>query len=314
MSKGSSGQEEARREELLRTRAWEVKESPIDLGYKVVPNWLQLPEGWVLGDAAGVAADSENRVYVFHRGAGGLFKRGRGAPPLLCFDSHGTLLSSWSETTFGRPHMVKCDVEDNVWLIDDGAHVIYKFSPQGELLFTLGTKDVPGEDGTHFNQPTDIAFGPQGEMYVSDGYGNKRIAKLDAEGGFLLQWGSEGQDPGQFALPHGLTLDSSGLVYVADRENWRVQVFDPDGEFITQWTHIGRPFEVVYVLDGFIWVCDGSEGWVTKVSLSGEVIGFLHAPGEGPGQLSHAHDIAFSPNTDIIVGQLDGRVQKFSRH
>ena len=185
-------------EELLNTRAWEVKESPVDLGYKVVPGWGQLPDGWVWGQVAGVGADSQNRVYVFHRGDE--------APPLICFDSDGKMLFSWDHISFGRPHMVMCDADDNVWLSDDGAHIIYKLSPEGEVLFTLGTKDVPGEDGTHFNQPTDIAFNTQREMYVSDGYGNKRIAKFDPEGNFILQWGSEGEEPEQFALPHAIPI------------------------------------------------------------------------------------------------------------
>lgn len=256
MGIAGSGQSASRKDELLRTRAWEVHESPTDLRYEVVAGWGQLPEAWALGTVAGVAADSHDRVYVFHRGDG--------APPLLCFDSEGEFLSSWSELAFGRPHMVVCDVDDNVWLIDDGAHVIYKLSPKGEVLFSLGTGGVPGEDGTHFNQPTDIAFGPHGEMYVSDGYGNRRIAKFDPQGRFLLQWGSEGEEPGEFALPHGLTVGGGGRVYVADRENWRVQVFDPDGGFITQWTHIGRPFGLVCAPDGLIYVCDGSVGRVTR--------------------------------------------------
>jgi DNA-binding beta-propeller fold protein YncE len=224
-------------ERLLRTRAWEVKESPTDLGYEVVPGWGEIPEDWTLGQIAGVSADSENRIYLFHRG--------HDAPPLLCFNSDGKLLFSWDHITFGRPHMVTVDVDDNVWLTDDGSHIIYKLSSQGEVLFTLGIKDVPGEDGTHFNQPTDIAFNAQQEMYVSDGYGNKRIAKFDAEGNFLCQWGSEGERPSEFALPHAINIDDEGLVYVADRENWRIQVFDPDGTFVTQWKHIGRPSDLV---------------------------------------------------------------------
>jgi hypothetical protein len=131
--------------DLLHTRAWEVQESPIDLGYRVVPGWGKLPDGWSLGQVSGVATDSKNRIYVFHRGSD--------APPLICLDSDGTLLSSYEKLSFGRPHMVVCDADDNIWLADDGSHIIYKLSPDGEVLFTLGIKDVPGEDGIHFNQP-----------------------------------------------------------------------------------------------------------------------------------------------------------------
>ena len=129
--------------ELLRTRAWEVKESPNDFRYKVISGWGEIPEDWTLGQVAGVSADSENRGYIFHRGPD--------APPLLCFDTEGKLLFSWDHISFGRPHIVTVDVDDNVWLTDDGSYIIYKLSPQGEGLFTLGTKDVSEEDCTHFN-------------------------------------------------------------------------------------------------------------------------------------------------------------------
>jgi DNA-binding beta-propeller fold protein YncE len=293
-------QKEAHANDLLATRAWEAKDSPADLGYRSVPDWGQLPAGWVLGQVAGVEADSANRVYVFHRG--------QEAPPLLCFDADGTYLFPWEHISFGRPHMVTCDTEDNVWLSDDGDHIIYKLSPRGEILFTLGTKGVPGEDGTHFDQPTDIAFNVQGEMYVSDGYGNKRIAKFDPQGNFILQWGSKGEAPGQFALPHAIAIDGDGLVYVADRENWRVQIFDPDGTFLRQWTHIGRPSDLTYIAsEGCFYICDAPNHRVTKVSASGKVLGFFEEPGDG------IHDIAYSPNGDIIVGLLSGSVKKFTK-
>jgi DNA-binding beta-propeller fold protein YncE len=150
-------------------------------------------------------------------------------------------------------------------------------------------------------------------MYVSDGYGNRRVAKFDAKGKFLLDWGTEGEEPGQFALPHGLITDNKGQVYVADRENWRVQIFDPDGRFVTQWAHVGRIFDLVQGTDRLFYTCDGTTGRVTQVDASGEVLGFFGEPGEGVGQLSTAHDIDYSPNSDIVVGHLDGRVHKFSR-
>ncbi len=269
-----------------------------------MPGWEQLPEGQALGRVAGVAADSADRIYVFHRG--------KDAPLLLCFDSEGKCLSSWSHMSFRQPHMVHCDSDDNVWLIDDGAHVIYKLSPEGEILFTLGVKGVSGEDGTHFNRPTDIAFNAQGEMYVADGYENKRIAKFDPQGNFISQWGSLGDGPGQFALPHAISVDEVGLVYVADRANWQIQIFDPDGTFVERWAHIGRPSDLVHA-DGGFYVCDGPSGRVTRVSMSGEVIGFFGKAGNDPGQMGAAHSITYLSNSDIIVGHLDGRLQKFTR-
>jgi len=290
---------------LLDVRAWEVEKSPTDLGYRVVSDWPRLPHNWRLGQVAGVAADEKERYYLYHRG--------NEAPPLICFDREGEYLRSWGEDAYIRPHMVKCDGEDNVWLIDDNGHVLYLYSPEGELLTTLGTKGVPGEDGSHFDKPTDIAFGLEGEFYVSDGYGNKRVSRFDEDLGFLGQWGSEGVREGQFVLPHAITTDDEGLVYVADRNRWRVQIFSPEGSFLRQWTHIGKPFGIVYSSDGYLYVCDGTNARVTKVERSGRIVGFFGAPGGSAGQVSTAHDMAVALNGDILLAHLDGRAQLFSR-
>jgi sugar lactone lactonase YvrE len=292
-------------ETLLDVRAWEVEESPTDLDYGVMIDWPKLPRNWRLGQVAGVAVDQRERYYLYHRG--------NEAPPLICFDREGEYLHSWGEGAYVRPHMVKCDGEDNIWLIDDNGHVLYLCSPEGELLRTLGTKGEPGEDGIHFDKPTDIAFGSGGGFYVSDGYGNKRVARFDEDLGFLGQWGSEGVGEGQFVLPHAVTTDDEGLVYVADRNRWRVQIFSPGGGFLRQWTHIGKPYGIVYASDGCLYVCDGTKARVTKVERSGRVVGYFGAPGGGAGQVSTAHDIAVAPNGDILLAHLDGRAQLFSR-
>lgn len=292
-------------ETLLAVRAWEVSESPTDLGYRVIIDWPKLPHNWRLGQVAGVAVDQRGRHYVYHRG--------NEAPPLICFDREGEYLHSWGEGAYVRPHMVKCDADDNVWLIDDNGHVLYLYSPEGELLTSLGAKGVPGEDGSHFDKPTDIAFGLDGGFYVSDGYGNKRVSRFDEDLGFLGQWGSEGVGEGQFVLPHALTTDDEGLVYVADRNRWRVQIFSPEGGFLRQWTHVGKPFGIVYASDGYLYVCDGTNARVTKVERSGKVVGFFGAPGGDAGQVSTAHDIAVAPNGDVLLAHLDGRAQLFSR-
>ena len=294
-------------EEMLRTRAWEVAESPADLGYRNIPDWGTLPHDWRLGQVAGVEIDSEDRVYMFHRGSD--------APPLICFDVAGKVLFSWDHIDFGRPHMVTCDADDNVWLVDDGAHVIYKLSPDGEVLSTLGVKGEVGSDGEHFDKPTDIAFNTRGEMYVSDGYGaNMRVMKFDPDGEFMLDWGEPGEELGQFILPHAICVDTAGLVYVADRNMWRVQVFDPDGKFLTVWKHIGRPSDLVHVSDGHFFVCDAPNARVTKVTATGEVVGFFGEPGAGPGQMGGGnHGITFSSDGDIVLGNLGGRVQRFTR-
>ena len=289
---------------ILEIRAWEVEKSPSNLGYSVVEDWPRLPISWELGQVAGVAADKQGRYYIFHRGDK--------APPLICFNRKGEYLHSWGEGEYIRPHMVKCDENDNVWVIDDNGHVLYHCTPEGVVLRTLGTKGVPGENGNHFDKPTDITFGPEGDFYISDGYGNKRVAKLNKEFKFLGQWGSEGLDAGQFVLPHAITTDEKGLVYVADRNRWRVQIFDPNGTLLRMWTHVGKPFGIVYASDGYLYICDGTNARVTKVESSGRIVGFFGTPGNNPGQISTAHDIAVAPNGDILLAHLDGRAQLFT--
>jgi DNA-binding beta-propeller fold protein YncE len=222
------------------------------------------------------------------------------------------MIRSWGEDVFIRPHMVKCDEDDNIWAIDDNGHILYLYTPEGEVLRVLGTKGVSGEDGSHFDKPTDIAYGLDGGFYVSDGYGNKRVARFDEDLGFLGQWGSEGVEPGQFVLPHAITTDKEGLVYVADRNRWRVQVFSPEGELLKIWIHIGKPFGIVHTSDGYLYVCDGTNARVTKIETSGRIVGFLGEQGSDEGQISTAHDISVAPNGDILVAHLDGRAQLFS--
>ena len=304
-------------EEGLKTRAWEVKESPTDLGYQVIPNWPKIPAGMIAGSVSGVAVDSQDRTYVFHRFSARTGGNIRKQPPwLLCFDSKGELLFTRQEPEIGRAHMVAVDEDDAVWVCDDGNHVIYKLSETGEILKTLGEKGVLGDDGSHFDRQTDIAFGPNGEMYVSDGDSagnNRRIVKLDRDGNFLLEWGKEGIGPGEFAPPHAVTVDDEGTVFVSDRNNWRVQVFDADGKLEVVWSHIGRIYDVVPDGKGDYFTVDGKIGRVTKIDRQGNVIGFFGTTGNKEGQLSTGHSIDMCPNGDIVIGHLDGRIQRFSR-
>jgi len=290
----------------LKIRAWEVDESPIDLGYRIVEGWLKLPSGWKLGPVASVAADSRERYYIFHRGDK--------APPLMCFDKNGEYLYSWGEGEFVRPHRIFIDDKDNLWLIDEGGHILYHFNPEGELLRKLGTKGITGEDGTHFNRPTDITTGLNGQFYVSDGYGNNRIAWFDKDLNFLGQWGSEGEGEGQFVLPHALTTDPEGLVYVCDRNRWRVQIFTPEGEYLTQWTHIGKAYQIVYTPDNCFFICDGNNSRVWKLEKSGKIVGFFasRTPEDVARGETTVHDMALAPNGDILLAHLDGVVQLFS--
>ena len=230
--------------------------------YQVVHGWPQLPEGFSFGQVSGIGVDSHNHVFVFHRGK---------QHPLMIFDgATGKLIKSMGEGMFTNTHGLKVDEHHNIWLTDNGQHQVFKMSHDGEVLMVLGAKNVPGWDGKHFNRPTDIAIAPNGDFYVSDGYGNNRVAKFDAKGNFLFDWGTKGSGPGQFDLPHGIDLDPQGLVYVADRSNLRIQVFDSNGKFLTQWKspELGRPWNVRYK-DGFLYVVDGGDYITPTRGLTG---------------------------------------------
>jgi peptidylamidoglycolate lyase len=284
--------------------------------YRVVHGWPLLPEGFAFGQVSGVGVDSHNHVLVFHRGD----------PPLMCFDGKtGKLLRSWGEGMFTTPHGLAVDHQDNLWVTDVGHHQVYKFSHDGALLMTVGEKDVPGLDGRHFNKPTDVAVAPDGSFYVSDGYGNSRVAKFSASGKFLFDWGRKGDQPGEFDLPHGISLDSQGRVYVADRGNARVQVFDPNGKFLAQWksAELGRPWDVTVGPDGLAYVMDGGDmnpkppdrGRVLILNLDGKVLDEFGSFGSYDGQFYWGHAVAVAANGDVYAADVNVgmRVQKFTR-
>jgi len=200
--------------------------------YRVEEGWGKLPEGWSLGDVGGVAVDRQDRVYVFNRGG----------HPMVIFDRDGNFLTSWGEDRFVRPHGICMGPDDTIYCVDEGAHAVYHCTLDGEVLMTIGTPNQPGEEfsGAPFNRPTQVALSPEGDIYVADGYGNARVHKYTATGEHLLSWGEYGTDEGQFNIVHNICCDAAGLVYVADRENHRVQVFYPDGTFKTQFVNLHR--------------------------------------------------------------------------
>src|SRR3954469_14190292 len=193
--------------------------------YEVVEGWEQLPSGWFHGDVAGVATDSQDRVYVFNRSE----------HPVIIYDQEGKFLSAWGDTTmFPRPHGITI-VDDILYLADDTDHTVRKMTLDGELLMTLGTSGQPSDTGYRsnvpgnlttiergagpFNRPTRLSIGPTGHLYVSDGYGNARVHRFSADGELLQSWGEPGTGPGQFNLPHSVWAASDGRVWVCDREN-----------------------------------------------------------------------------------------------
>ena len=202
--------------------------------YAVVPGWGKLPDGWSFIEGTAVAVDSKDNVYVYNRGA----------HPLIIFDRHGKFLHSWGEGMTSRAHGITIGPDDTVWLTDDGNHTIRQFTPEGALLLTIGDPDrpSPAHGGKPFNRPTHVALCPQnGDVYVSDGYGNSRVHKYDPKGRLLLSWGEPGTDAGCFNIPHNIATDAAGLVYVADRENHRVQIFDALGAYQGQINNLHRP-------------------------------------------------------------------------
>jgi peptidylamidoglycolate lyase len=215
------------------------------------------------------------------------------------------------------------DREDNIWLTDVALHQVFKFDHAGRMLLTLGEKGVPGVDNSHFNKPTDVAVSNDGSLYVSDGYGNNRIVKLSQEGQFLLEWGTKGTGPGQFDLPHAIAVDASDKVYVADRSNARIQVFNSGGKYLTEWkgTEFGRPWAVRVAADGYVYVVDGGDlnsvppdrARVLVVDLKGKIVGSFGRFGNYDGQFVWPHDVAIGKDGAVYVGDvLTGmRVQKF---
>ncbi|MES2136963.1 MAG: peptidyl-alpha-hydroxyglycine alpha-amidating lyase family protein [Pseudomonadota bacterium] len=297
-------------------------------GYHIVHGWPVLPPGEVLGSSAGVGVNSRGNILVFHR-AGRTWSEplptdAIGKPTIIELDGRtGKLVRQWGAGLFAMPHGLTIDGHDNVWLTDVSLQQIYKFSPRGELLLTVGERAVAGADGSHFNRPTDIAVLPDGAFYVSDGYRNTRVAKFNPDGKFLFQWGEPGTGPGQFDVPHAITVDRSGRVYVADRENDRIQIFDSRGRFIAQWKsqRIGRPYSIALIGGGFAAIVDGGEqpqtgpdrSGVAIVRLDGTVVQTFGRFGNYDGQFRMGHDLAADRVGNLYVVDITGqRVQKFA--
>lgn len=295
--------------------------------HEIVVGWPQLPKDHVLGLCAGVGVNAQNRVFVFHRSGrkwSNPFPKEPIAPPTISVidGPSGKLLATWGANVFIMPHGLTVDHEGNLWLTDVGLHQVFKFTPGGKLLLTLGERAVPGNDHAHFNLPTDVAVLRDGSFYVSDGYKNTRVMKFAADGRLEFEWGTKGEGPGEFNLPHGITVDAQGRVIVCDRENERLQVFDAKGSFLHEWKgpQIGKPYGVETGPDGHIFVIDGGSpslkraerGKAVEVAAGGQVIDTFGRFGSGPGEFQLGHDIAIGPDGAVYVAEGTGaRVQKF---
>lgn len=293
--------------------------------YEALERWQKLPAGWSFGEVAGVAADSRDRVYVFNRGE----------HPLIVFDREGNFLSSWDSVRFNRAHGITIGPDDAVYCTDDLDHTVRKFTTDGKLLLTLGTSGKPSDTGIDgidyrtikrvgppFHRPTNLALSRNGDMYVTDGYGNARVHKFSPDGKLLYSWGEPGSGPGQFNLPHGIAVDKDEKVYVADRENSRVQIFDAKGKFLAGWTDIVRPMQVVVDTAGNILVAEvgfraGMFPWAVapadpvgaRVSVFSPAGKLLARWGGGPdpcavGDFFAPHDLRLDSQGDLYVGEV----------
>jgi DNA-binding beta-propeller fold protein YncE len=236
----------------------------------------------------------KGHIYIFHRGK----------HPLMEFDSSGKFLRSIADDLFVTAHMVRVDPEDNIWTTDIGSHVVLKLSPEGRVLLALGRMRIPGDDVLHFNQPTDVAWDRDGNIYVTDGYGNSRVLKFDKYGRPLLGWGMKGIGPGQFDTPHTIVIDGD-LVYVGDRENARIQIFDRNGRFLRQWK-LGSPFGLVLAPDHSLYMADAIAGRILKIDSDGKVVGGFTGPQPGEGPHFDPHEIALGADGSIFTAEVLG--------
>lgn len=225
---------------------------PVIIEYDVDPRWPQIPRdigtrGWV----SGIAVDDKDRVWLLKKGA----------HPVQVYTVSGRFVGSWGRGMFDQPHQLRIGPDGNIWIADFGLHIVQKFTPKGKLLQTLGVRGEKGADKTHFNMPTDIAITLAGDLFVTDGYGNRRVVHFDKAGHYVKEWGGYGTERGKFVLPHAIVVDKTGKLYVADRNSGRIQVFSQDGRVLAIWSNVIMPWGLSITADNDIWVCGSSPHW-----------------------------------------------------
>jgi DNA-binding beta-propeller fold protein YncE len=292
--------------------------------YVVDTTWPKKPERFKWGQMPGIAVDKQEQIYIFTRSQ----------PTIQVYKADGTLLRAWYMEDSSGSHFIRVGPDGNIWTANIAEHVVRKYNTKGKLLLTLGEPGIAGTDKGHFDKPTDMVILPSGDIFVSDGYGNRRVVHFDANGKYVNQWGQDGDGPGQFALPHSIVADSQNRLYVADRENARVQVFDTRGKLLAVWADLITPWGLCMTKKDEIWISGSSAmkdekgKWlvlpptdqiVMKLNLDGKVL--LRIPLEKttvppgkPGELNWVHGIAVDSHGNLYLGDIQGgRAQKFSR-
>ena len=278
------------------------------LSLKPVADWAKLPAGWNFGEVSGVSVDKNDNVWVFNRGPHGVIQ----------FDKNGHMLQAWPEVPIISSHGIKADPDGNIWLVDVAGHALLKFNQAGRLLTVIANAGRTAGDNTTqyaFNRPTGLAFMPQGDFFVADGYINSRVVHYSKDGDFLGQWGAKGKGDGEFDLVHDVAIDNQGKIYVADRANSRIQVFDRQGRFLAKWTEVGQPWGLAYAeKENAIYVCDGLNNRVVKVGMDGRILGTLGGFGKTLGKFDFPHHLAVDSEGSLYVAEIKNwRVQKFAR-
>ena len=290
------------------------------IGYKAEAGWpKEKAPGAEWGAMSSVAIAPDGNIWTFNRGK----------IPVQVFSPEGKLVKFWGQDAglFKNPHTVRFDSAGGLWLVDTLTHTVRKFSPDGKVLMTIGSPNEPGLDQTHMNQPNDVAFASNGDIYVSDGYGNDRIVVFDKSGKYVRSWGKLGSGPGEFSQPHSLVLDSKDRVYVADRNNARIQIFDAKGKFLTEWKNIITPWALAITKTDELYVCGSSPTLWSDVPATQAMLAtppkdqlFMKLDTEGrlkqlwmvPGEITWIHSIAVASDGKIYAGEVRGnRVERF---
>jgi DNA-binding beta-propeller fold protein YncE len=288
----------------------QMEKAPL-LAYEPVAVTIDLPAGQKLGAPSSVALVGGSHLLVFNRGD----------HPLVELDRDGAFVRSFGEGLYTRPHGMRVDPQGNIWTTDVAGHTVAKMSPRGEVLAVLGTKGQAGEwkDGATvglLNEPTDLAFGPSGDVFVLQGHGRAdgRVLRFDGNGKLVASWGGKGSAPGQFDIAHSIVVDSRQMVYVADRQNRRVQIFDVNGAYIKEWKFAGLPCGLFIAPDGQMYLVSGYAGQILKLDADGHAVAATGRPGKGLGEFGEAHYLTIGPKGEIFVADtVNAVLHKFVR-